>query len=229
MQQQVATLVRSVRQLGLDAQGRSSLLAETEALCASVLMTAKELVVESLGVSDEERSRLMSSAKALGGTVAKLVRLYQEEPNESAAEALAFDLRQRLKEAVLQLMSILPAFTGQPQEALDLSGGGSGIKPKLPLNVDAQRRPTLPASPKKAPYSPLKGELQPPRAAQEYSYADLWRDGDRKRSPPGCDIAALETYLSDSEFVQVLKMTRAQFYVLPSWRQRQLKVAVKLW
>lgn len=145
------------------------------------------------------------------------------------------------------MMNVLPVFTGQ-SETLDLgtsgnsltspthsaslsaTAGGSAIRGHS-RQTSAERRLSVPPSPKpfSSPAPKLGSTDVPPRAAQEYTYADLWRDGDRKKSPPDCDISALETYLSDAEFASVLKMTRLQFYVLPPWRQRQLKVAVRLW
>ena len=181
-------------------------------------------------------------------TVAKLVRLYQDETNEAAAEKQAFELRRILKEAVLAMMNVLPIFTGTVEDSgslrnLDLSTAAVGSEANAPSSpsvnspsrFDPSRRLSLPSSPKRAPFSPAAAgaasspAISIPRADKDFLYQELCRDGDRKRSPPGCDIAALETYLSDAEFERVLKMTRPQFYVLPPWRQRQLKVAVKLW
>lgn len=46
--------------------------------------------------------------------------------------------------------------------------------------------------------------------------------------PPGVDVLARENYLSDAEFVQVFKMSKSEFSVLPGWKKLQLKRAVAL-
>ncbi|XP_041374451.1 supervillin-like isoform X4 [Gigantopelta aegis] len=41
--------------------------------------------------------------------------------------------------------------------------------------------------------------------------------------PEGVDAARLEAYLDDDDFQELMEMNREEFYLLPAWRQRQLK------
>jgi hypothetical protein len=50
-----------------------------------------------------------------------------------------------------------------------------------------------------------------------------------KPYPAGVDPAKREAYLSDEEFLASLKMTKADFAKLPKWKQKNVKVAAKLW
>jgi len=46
--------------------------------------------------------------------------------------------------------------------------------------------------------------------------------------PRGADKTKLETYLTDEEFSEVFKMTRDEFYKLPTWKQGFKKKEVLL-
>jgi len=42
-------------------------------------------------------------------------------------------------------------------------------------------------------------------------------------TPEGVDPSKLESYLNDDDFQDVMEMTKADFYALPSWKQNQLR------
>lgn len=45
----------------------------------------------------------------------------------------------------------------------------------------------------------------------------------KKPLPDGINELILESYLSDEEFKESLKMNKKKFYLLPVWRQNELK------
>jgi len=46
--------------------------------------------------------------------------------------------------------------------------------------------------------------------------------------PDGIDVSKLESYLSDSDFEELLKMNREAFGKLQGWRQTELKKSAGL-
>lgn len=71
-----------------------------------------------------------------------------------------------------------------------------------------------PAKPAAAPASPAPGKT--------YTYEELLK------RPQGVDSMKLETYLSDAEFVTVLKVSKEEFEKMPLWKKQQTKRLAKL-
>jgi len=67
--------------------------------------------------------------------------------------------------------------------------------------------------------------------AMKFSYAELRRDYRKKPLPnqgKGIDVAHLEKYLTDEEFLRVFAMNRDEFYTLPMWRQQNIKATLRM-
>jgi ankyrin repeat protein len=66
-------------------------------------------------------------------------------------------------------------------------------------------------------------DVEAPSADKAIPYAEL-----KTKRDDSVDISALETYLIDSEFEEVLGMERAEFYRLPAWKRSQIKRSAEL-
>ena len=70
----------------------------------------------------------------------------------------------------------------------------------------------------------VRAELKNMQAKDSYPYAELIASP----KPKGVDTNALEKYLTEAEFQQVLGMTRDKFEALPGWKKSDLKKQKKL-
>jgi len=69
-------------------------------------------------------------------------------------------------------------------------------------------------------------------SGQFFPYSVLKRDYIGKPLPnggKGIDLAKLEIYLSDEEFVALFKMEREQFYECPEWKKKKIKSQLRLY
>jgi len=57
---------------------------------------------------------------------------------------------------------------------------------------------------------------------QTYSLEEL------KSKPDGVDVLKLETYLTESDFMALMKMSRKEFQILQPWKKTELKKSVGL-
>eukprot|EP01127_Copromyxa_protea_P006780 TRINITY_DN16767_c0_g1_i1.p1 TRINITY_DN16767_c0_g1~~TRINITY_DN16767_c0_g1_i1.p1 ORF type:complete len:856 (-),score=218.45 TRINITY_DN16767_c0_g1_i1:48-2615(-) len=104
--------------------------------------------------------------------------------------------------------------------------GGKLLGPQL----TAQRRPRIesmgPTAEEKA-----EGTISADDMTKKLNPDGLIVDFDRlkvKPTPEGVNGANLEAYLSDEQFATFIKLTRAEFYALPQWKQLRHKKAVGL-